>query len=278
MIRRLLPFAGAIYVIIAAQPATAQELTVTLTAEQPVYTHALTPGAYQITANSGVECQALTVDPYITVKNPDGNIIAQDDDSNHNQSNCLASKLTVEIPGDGYTLNAFGCCGRPYGTITIRIDPLEPATTTTAATTTTSTTPATTTTEPTTTTTTDPPATTTTLATYPTEPSTTSSTSSTTTTATTAPQSTTSTSSTTSEAPNIVATTNVPTTTAASTSTTAISTTSTTSPTSSTLAKASVKPAASNALAPGVTPEAQRAIVAATLTMLIAAPTQRTKK
>ena len=176
MIRRLLPLAGAIYVIIAAQPAAAQELTVTLTAEQPVYTHALTPGAYQITANTGVECSALTVDPYLTVKDPDGTIIAQDDDGNHNQSNCLSSKITVTIPGDGYTLNAFGCCGRLYGTITIKIDPLQAATTTTTNATTTTETPTTTTIEPTTTTTTDPPVTTTTLATYPTEPSTTSTT------------------------------------------------------------------------------------------------------
>lgn len=286
MIRRWLPLVGAIYVILAAQPATAQPLTITLTAEQPVYIHALTPGIYHITADTGVTCDRLTVDAYIVARNPAGETIAQDDDGNHSQNNCLSSKLDrLEIPGDGYTLHVFGCCGRPYGTLTLTITELEAVTTTTEAATTTTAAatttvpPETTTTAPNTTTTT---ATTTTLETVPPEttappqpPIQSSSTIATTTTSSIPRQTLPTTTSEPPGVPIITDSTNAPITTENTTNTSTSSTIPATIP--PTVAATTVTAEASNALAPGVTPQAQRAIVAASLTMLMAAPTSRRK-
>lgn len=284
MIRRLLPLVGAIYAIIAAQPANAEAVTVELTTANPVHTVTLQPGTWRITADTRSSCQQITVDPYISVISPDGNTTAQDDDGNHNAENCVASKLdNLIIPGDGYTLRLFGCCSRPHGTVYLNIELVQPATTTEAATTTTEA--STTTTELATTTTTEQPTTTTTEPTPPatdpqttttsTQPPTTTSTTIAATTTTTAPRQTTSTvESLPPSEPIIVDTTSAPTTTDITTNTSSSSTI----PTTSTNISPTVSANASNALAPGVTPEAQRAIVAASLTMLIAAPSSRRNK
>lgn len=283
MIRRLLPLVGAIYAIIAAQPANAEAVTVQLTSEQPVYTVTLQPGTWHITADTRLNCQNITVDPYLAVINPDGNTIAQNDDGNHNAENCVGSKLdNLVIPSDGYTLRLFGCCGRPYGTVYLDIALVEPPTTTEAATTTTEA--STTTTELATTTTnaanttTEPPPpatdpqTTTTTSTQP--PTTTSTSIAATTTTTEARQTTTTVESLPPSEPIIVDTTIAPITTDITTSTS----TSSTIPTTSTNISPTVAANASNGLAPGVTPEAQRAIVAASLAMLIATPSSRRNK
>lgn len=279
MIRRLLPLIGAIYAIIAAQPANAEAVTVQLTSEQPVYTVTLQPGTWHITADTRLSCQNITVDPYLTVINPDGNTIVRNDDGNHNAENCVASKLdNLVIPADGYTLRLFGCCGRPYGTVYLDIALVEAATTTTQATTTTTELATTTTTESPTTTTTEPPPlatdppTTTTSSTQP--PTTTSTSIAATTTTTEARQTTTTVESLPPSEPIIVDTTIAPITTDITTSTS----TSSTIPTKSTNISPTVAANASNGLAPGVTPEAQRAIVAASLALLIATPSSRRKQ
>lgn len=282
MIRRLLPLVGAIYAIIAAQPANAEAVTVELTAEQPVYTVTLQPGTWHITADTRSNCQQVRVDPYLTAVAPNGQTIAQNDDGNHNAENCVASKLdNLVIPSDGYTLRLFGCCGRPYGTVYLNIELIqaptttEAATTTTEAATTTTELATTTTTEPPTTTTTEPPTTTTAAPTSTSQPPTTTSTTIAATTTTTAIRQTTSTvESLPPSEPIIVDTTSAPITTDITTSTSTSSTIPTTSPNISPTVSAN----ASNALAPGVTPEAQRAIVAASLGMLIAAPSSRRNK
>jgi len=283
MIRRLLPMAGVIYVLIAAQPAQAAELTVTLTPEQPAVLITLAPGQLDAIAHTDQSCTTVTVDAYLVLLDPDGNTIAQNDDGAHDPNiDCVASRLTYDIPGDGYTLRVTSCCGRPYGTLRVEI-----RTGALAATTTTTTDPPETTTTEATTTTTTAPTTTVETTTTTTEPATTSTTQEPTTTSTsiaatiappTTPVSTLATLPSTTVPPIITASTSAPTTAPVEISTSTSSTTSSTAPISPKISNPTVKAAASNALAPGVTPEAQRAIVAVSLTMLMAAPTTRTKK
>jgi len=283
MIRRLLPLAGAIYVLIAAQPVNASELTVTLTPEQPAVLITLAPGQLEAIAHTDQSCTTVTVDAYLSIVHvPTGTVVISDDDGAHNpNTDCVASRITYPVLNDEYALRVGSCCGRPYGTlrVEIRTGALAATTTTTLAP------PETTTTEAATTTTTAP-TTTVEIATTTTEPATTSTTydptsTSTSIASTTAPPTTpVSTLATLPDTvpPIITASTSAPTTAPVEISTSTSSSTSTTSPISPKISNPSVKAAASNALAPGVTPEAQRAIVAASLTMLMATPTTRTKK
>lgn len=283
MIRRLLPMVGVFYVLIAAQPVKASELTVTLTAEQPAVLITLAPGQLEVIAHTDVACNQLTVDAYISIVHiPTDQIVISDDDGAHNAAtDCLASRLTYPVLNDEYALRVTSCCGRPYGVLRVEIISGALATTTT----TTSAPPETTTTEPATTTTIAPTTTvepttttmpeTTTSTTY--EPTSTSTSIASTTAPPTTPVSTLASLPDT-VPPIITDSTSAPTTAPVETSTSTISTTSTTSPTTPKISNPSVKAAASNALAPGVTPEAQRAIVAASLTMLMAAPTAKAKK
>jgi len=283
MIRRLLPLAGAIYVLIAAQPVNASELTVTLTPEQPAVLITLAPGQLEAIAHTDQSCTTVTVDAYLSIVHiPTGTVVISNDDGAHNpNTDCVASRITYPVLNDEYALRIGSCCGRPYGTLRVEIITGELAATTTTTTTTpettttaadTTTTTATTTTAATTTTTTEPATTTTTY-----DPTSTSTSIAATIAPPTTPVSTLASLPDT-VPPIITASTNAPTTLPEATSTSTISTTSTTSPTTSTLPNTTVKAGASNALAPGVTPQAQRAIVAASLTMLMAAPTRKANK
>jgi len=216
----------AIWALAFAEPAQATD-TLTLTAEQPEITFPFQweGGVLHVETHTDTSCanwsQATAPDTYLILRQ-DGAVVAQDDDGNHNaDTDCLASKLHLDLPAGSYTLSVQGCCSRLYGTLRLDWQQPEPATTTSTTTSTTATTSTTTTTTSTTTTTTVAPTTTTE------EPTSTTTEASTTTTSTLLP--TTEPSSTTSSTVLRQPASSVPTQT---TSTLPISTTSTSTPTS----------------------------------------------
>jgi hypothetical protein len=97
---------------------------VELTAEQPfidVPVYFSQETNLRVELNTNVSCdvwvQGGYLDPFISVFNSLGQIIAQDDDGNFDSdSNCLASLINVSVSAGEYVVRLRGCCGGLYGT------------------------------------------------------------------------------------------------------------------------------------------------------------------
>lgn len=154
--RKLLPLVGALAgALLGAQPATGQQLTLTTTT--PHIDIELTPGPLDIIAHTDRSCTQLEIDAYLVLYRPDRTVAAQNDDGAHNyDTDCVAARLTYQIPEPGWILRVQACCGRLYGPLRLEwvsSAPSAPSTTSSVPAATTTTETSTTTTSTTTTTT-----------------------------------------------------------------------------------------------------------------------------
>jgi hypothetical protein len=107
-----------------SSPTYALPNEVELTAEQPfvdVPVYFSQETNLRVELNTNVSCdvwvQGGYLDPFISVFNSLGQIVAQDDDGNFNSdSNCLASLINVSVPAGEYVVRLRGCCSGLYGT------------------------------------------------------------------------------------------------------------------------------------------------------------------
>lgn len=98
-----------------ADSARAEDTTTSVTAESEWQFSVDQTKTVYIYGNSNQSCSEVTVDPYLWLYSDNGEssgqLIAQNDDGNHNsQDQCVSSKIVVELePGD-YLIRAGYCC------------------------------------------------------------------------------------------------------------------------------------------------------------------------
>ena len=92
-------------------PAASAVESVSLNADTPYYDYNLTLDGQtllHVTFDSNVACPLdfeTTIDPWLRLLDEDGNIVADDDDGNHNdQDNCYGSKLHLTPTAGNYVL------------------------------------------------------------------------------------------------------------------------------------------------------------------------------
>lgn len=110
---RVFPFVACL--ILAVLPSNVSASSVQVTEESEwSFTVAEATTVY-IYGNSNQPCSEVTVDPYLWLYDDNakssGQLIAQNDDGNHNnQDQCVSSKIVVDLEPGGYIVRAGYCC------------------------------------------------------------------------------------------------------------------------------------------------------------------------